>query len=102
MLPGVKKDGPAGGMPEEEWHQIACGEEHTAAVTPTGELYTWGPHGFGRLGQGNDDDDQTEEPKLVTSLSGKKAVNVSCGQSHTAVVTSEGELYTWYVYKVPY
>ena len=101
MLQGVK-DGAAGGggggMPEVEWQQIACGDFHTVGVTPTGELYAWGRGAWGQLGHGHEG--TIDKPKLVTCLTGKKVVHAACGNCHTAAVTSEGELHTWYVYKV--
>ena len=100
MFSGVKNDGDSGDLAEVEWHEIACGDGRTAGVTPTGDLYTLGSGNCDRLGHGNQVD--IDKPKLVTCLTGKKLVHVSCGAYHTAVVTSDGDLYTWYVYKVPY
>jgi alpha-tubulin suppressor-like RCC1 family protein len=42
---------------------IACGGAHSAAITSTGEVYTWGKGRYGRLGHG-DSEDQLK-PKLV-------------------------------------
>ena len=36
-----------------------------------------------------------EEPTLITGLAGKQVVQVACGSTHSAAVTSEGELYSW-------
>ena len=36
-----------------------------------------------------------EEPTLITGLAGKHVVQIACGSTHSAAVTSEGELYTW-------
>ena len=45
---------------------IACGSSHSAAVTSSGELYTWGLGEYGRLGHG---DNTTQlRPKLVSCL----------------------------------
>ena len=44
---------------------IACGSSHSAAITSSGELYTWGLGDYGRLGHG---DNTTQlKPKLVSS-----------------------------------
>lgn len=42
---------------------IACGGAHSAAITITGELFTWGKGRYGRLGHG-DSEDQLR-PRLV-------------------------------------
>src|SRR3546814_15080290 len=34
--------------------QVACGSYHTAAVTASGELLTWGGGMYGKLGHGNE------------------------------------------------
>lgn len=42
---------------------IACGSSHSAALTSSGELYTWGLGEYGRLGHG---DNATQlKPKMV-------------------------------------
>lgn len=42
---------------------IACGSSHSAAITSSGELYTWGLGDYGRLGHG---DNTTQlKPKQV-------------------------------------
>lgn len=43
---------------------IACGSSHSAALTSSGELYTWGLGEYGRLGHG---DNTTQlKPKMVS------------------------------------
>ena len=36
-----------------------------------------------------------DEPTLITSLSGKNITTISCGSSHSAAISVDGELYTW-------
>ena len=48
---------------------IACGGAHSAVITATGELYTWGKGRYGRLGHGDSDDQM--KPKLVEALIGR-------------------------------
>ena len=70
-----------------------CGGQHAAILTAFGEVYTWGRGGFGRLGHG---DTQTlSDPKFVSALEGIECCQVACGFAYTAVVTTEGALYTW-------
>jgi len=73
--------------------QICCGGQHAAILTAFGEVYTWGRGGFGRLGHG--DTQSLSDPKFVSALEGIKCCQVACGFAYTAVVTTEGALYTW-------
>lgn len=36
-----------------------------------------------------------DEPTLISGLAGKQVIQIACGSTHSAAVTSEGELYTW-------
>ena len=45
---------------------IACGGAHSAAITSSGQLFTWGKGRYGRLGHG-DSEDQSK-PKLVSKI----------------------------------
>ncbi|KAF1787776.1 Regulator of chromosome condensation 1/beta-lactamase-inhibitor protein II [Phytophthora cactorum] len=46
--------------------QVTCGSYHTAAVTVSGDLYTWGGGMYGKLGHGNETGHST--PFLVETL----------------------------------
>ena len=59
--------------------QAACGFDHSACVTESGELYTWGDGKEGQLGLG--DVWQTDLPTKVEIES--KAVKVLCGAKYT-------------------
>ena len=75
---------------------VACGENHTCAITFSGDLYTWGDgtYNFGLLGHGNEVSHWI--PKRVTGpLEGIHVSSISCGPWHTAVVTSAGQLFTF-------
>jgi alpha-tubulin suppressor-like RCC1 family protein len=65
---------------------IACGGRHSAVVTDSGALLTFG---WGLYGQ--------TVPKLVdaSSLENKNARAVSCGARHSAIITDEGEVFCW-------
>jgi len=74
--------------------KVACGNEHAAAVSDKGLLYTWGSNQRGQLGQGVGTE-QTEflKPKLVENLPKEEILDVACGGYHTAVITGNGNLY---------
>ncbi|PIK54292.1 putative E3 ubiquitin-protein ligase HERC2 [Apostichopus japonicus] len=74
---------------------IACGSSHSAAVTCSGEMYTWGLGEYGRLGHG---DNHTQlRPKQIKALSGHRVVLVACGSrdAQTLALTDEGMLFSW-------
>ena len=52
----------------------------------------------GRLGHG--DNGWKYVPRITQSLAGQVVVQVTCGSYHTAAVTGNGDLYTWYVYYI--
>lgn len=37
----------------------------------------------------------SEIPKKIETLSGKQVIHIACGSSHSAAITSKGELFTW-------
>ncbi|XP_039600637.1 E3 ubiquitin-protein ligase HERC2 isoform X1 [Polypterus senegalus] len=74
---------------------IACGSSHSAAITSSGELYTWGLGEYGRLGHG---DNTTQlRPKLVKVLLGHRVIQVACGSrdAQTLALTDEGLVFSW-------
>ncbi|XP_065847777.1 PH, RCC1 and FYVE domains-containing protein 1-like [Euphorbia lathyris] len=83
---------------------VTCGPWHTALVTSTGQLFTFGDGTFGVLGHGNREN--VAYPREVDSLSGLRTIAVACGVWHTAAVVevivtqssssiSSGKLFTW-------
>lgn len=73
--------------------QVTCGSYHTAAVSFTGELFTWGGGMYGKLGHG--DENGHAVPVQVTALSSVAVVQVACGSRHTVVLTQSLEVYSW-------
>mmetsp|Transcript_11950 Transcript_11950/g.23713 ORF Transcript_11950/g.23713 Transcript_11950/m.23713 type:complete len:625 (-) Transcript_11950:467-2341(-) len=72
---------------------VTCGSYHTAAVTGSGDLYTWGGGMYGTLGHGHEAGNSI--PKRVEALKGLAVSQIACGSRHTAIVTSLGAIYTW-------
>lgn len=83
---------------------VCCGPWHTALITSTGQLFTFGDGTFGILGHGNRE--SAMHPREVESLMGLKTIAVACGVWHTAAVVdvivaqssssmSSGKLFTW-------
>ncbi|XP_048014818.1 RCC1 domain-containing protein 1 [Megalobrama amblycephala] len=68
-----------------EISRISCGSRHTAAVTGTGDLYTWGWGHYGQLGHCTEN--STDEPTLVDHFSSHRLCvkDVVCGSWNTFV-----------------
>nr|XP_033815170.1 E3 ISG15--protein ligase HERC5-like isoform X2 [Geotrypetes seraphini] len=73
--------------------QITAGGEHNIALSISGAVYSWGRNSMGQLGLGHTNSHC--HPTLVASLQHKKTVFVSCGESHTAVLTKDGQVMTF-------
>lgn len=74
--------------------QIACGSRHTAVITSTGALYTWGDKENGVAGHGDTEGHQYT-PKLLERLANKRVTQLSACGFHTGCLTDQGEVYTW-------
>lgn len=66
--------------------KISCGWAHTAIITDTGEVFTWGLGEFGALGNGLN---ETKYSPSRMSLPKSFAVDLSCGSRHTGIVVRE-------------
>ncbi|XP_054728194.1 probable E3 ubiquitin-protein ligase HERC2 [Anastrepha obliqua] len=72
---------------------VHSGGKHAMALTLDGKVFSWGEGEDGKLGHGNRL--TMEKPKLIEALRAKKIRDIACGSSHSAAITSAGELYTW-------
>ncbi|KAK8970774.1 hypothetical protein KSP40_PGU018841 [Platanthera guangdongensis] len=78
---------------------VATSGAHTAAITDSGELYTWGrDQGDGRLGLGGGggpgEGGSFATPSRVSALPVPVAA-ASCGGFFTMALTAEGQLWSW-------
>lgn len=74
--------------------QIACGQNHSMALTNDGQLYSWGCNRFGQLGLGTASE-QEKKPSLITSLAGIPIAFIACGSNHSFAVSKSGAVFGW-------
>uniref|UniRef100_K3W722 B30.2/SPRY domain-containing protein n=1 Tax=Globisporangium ultimum (strain ATCC 200006 / CBS 805.95 / DAOM BR144) TaxID=431595 RepID=K3W722_GLOUD len=79
-------------MKDKKLGFAAVSYHHSAMVTDTGELYTFGMNDCGQLGLDHTQHQST--PQLVKSLESQEVTMVSCGLYHTIICTASGELYS--------
>lgn len=88
LLPTVQKS-----LRHQNIVYINMGEEHSAAITKEGGLFTWGAGMYGQLGHGKNTNEIL--PRKVFELMGSSICQVSCGRCHTLVATTNGRIYSF-------
>jgi hypothetical protein len=72
--------------------QVACGYNHSMALTRKGCFYTWGHGANGRLGHGSETTHTT--PNMIKGLFGKRVVNISSSNDNSvALIVSMHQSY---------
>merc|ERR1712070_1201884 len=77
---------------------VACGGEHTLALTGDADrcvMWSWGLGNAGQLGIGEHQLSDQLEPCMIYDDSGRYLTQVSAGIHSSAAVTADGELLTW-------
>ncbi|XP_067858724.1 probable E3 ubiquitin-protein ligase HERC4 isoform X1 [Heptranchias perlo] len=73
---------------------VCCGEDHTAALTKEGGVFTFGAGGYGQLGHNSTNHEIN--PRKVFELMGYAITQIACGRQHTlAFVPSSGKVYSF-------
>lgn len=76
---------------------LRVGMRHSAVVTKSGELYTFGSGNWGALGHGDENHLHHKLPKRVEKLvqAGVKVKDVQLGEYQTTVLGEDGSVWTW-------
>jgi len=83
--------------------QLACGSNHSLALTEGGRVWAWGGAVFGRLGPADissmpldeDGDPFQPEPVRVDGFGEHRLSFIACGNIHNLAVTREGLVFAW-------
>ena len=75
---------------------IACGDNHTAILTISGEVLTFGFNSYGQLGDNtNTTRYQPVEVDASNGYTGSNCQAIACGTNHTAILTNTGKVLTF-------
>ncbi|KAI5616864.1 putative E3 ubiquitin-protein ligase HERC4 [Silurus asotus] len=75
--------------------QISAGGSHTMALALPGQVFCCGANSVGQLGLNRTDENGRFTVCAVPALKYLKVSSISCGAAHTAILTKEGEVYTF-------
>lgn len=83
--------------------QVACGHDHTLAVSDRGVAYAWGFANSGKLGIGVMERKGVERPFsryfptpiIIDRLKRVHVAQVACGPNHSMCLTDEGAVWSW-------
>jgi len=74
------------------WKQVACGFNFTAAIKTDGTLWVWGRNSYGQLGT---NDSRERSTPVTTFAGGNNWKQVECGYEYTAAIKTDGTLWSW-------
>nr|KAF6294990.1 hypothetical protein mMyoMyo1_000128 [Myotis myotis] len=80
-------------LDQETLLSVDLGTAHSAAVTASGDCYTFGSNQHGQLG--TNARRVSRAPCQVQGLQGIKIAMVACGDAFTVAIGAEGEVYSW-------
>ncbi|XP_041049805.1 probable E3 ubiquitin-protein ligase HERC4 isoform X2 [Carcharodon carcharias] len=74
--------------------QVACGSNHSLALSKDGKLFTWGQNTYGQLGLGTKGGSE-HSPQCVTSLTGMPVAQITAGGEHSFALSLSGAVFGW-------
>ncbi|XP_034137054.1 probable E3 ubiquitin-protein ligase HERC4 isoform X1 [Drosophila guanche] len=76
--------------------QIACGNNHSLALTSCGELYSWGSNIYGQLGvQSPKELAHCNYPLKLTTVLGIPLATIACGGNHSFLISKSSAVFGW-------
>jgi alpha-tubulin suppressor-like RCC1 family protein len=74
---------------------VSAGTSFGSVVLSDYSVWTWGYNSVGQLGIGSTSSTPTRTPVQLSGLTGVKAFQVSCGDSHCLLLTKDGSVWSW-------
>ncbi|XP_078385864.1 putative E3 ubiquitin-protein ligase HERC3 [Cetorhinus maximus] len=74
--------------------QVACGSDHSLALSKDGKLFAWGQNTYGQLGLGTKGGSQ-HSPQCVTSLTEMPVAQITAGGEHSFALSLSGAVFGW-------
>ena len=74
-------------------YKVCCGGDFTLVITKDHRVYSWGKGSSGQLGHGNTD--TIDFPQMIDKLSHVNIHQIACGFHHSAVISTDGKLWTF-------
>ncbi|XP_056109533.1 probable E3 ubiquitin-protein ligase HERC3 [Rhinichthys klamathensis goyatoka] len=85
---------PLNGLENKQVIQIACGDQHSMALTKDGQLFVWGDNSHGQLGLEKEQSSSLSAHR-VKSLDGIPLAQISAGGDHSFVLSLSGVVFGW-------
>ncbi|KAH7441352.1 hypothetical protein KP509_03G034500 [Ceratopteris richardii] len=73
--------------------QIACGENHSLALSVDGQVFSWGWGKYGQLGHGSSNNEHN--PLQVKALADQMIIQIVGGGDHTLALNNEKQVLAW-------
>ncbi|XP_056109501.1 probable E3 ubiquitin-protein ligase HERC4 [Rhinichthys klamathensis goyatoka] len=86
---------PLKGLENKQVIQIACGDQHSMALTRDGQLFVWGDNSHGQLGLEKEQPRSLSAPQRMESLCGIPLAQISAGGDHSFVLSLSGVVFGW-------
>jgi len=75
--------------------KVECGAEYTMALDKDGNLFVFGSNSYGQLGIPGRTNKINVPQKVFLSKSAGKVTDFNCGEEHSALLDSNGNVHTW-------
>jgi alpha-tubulin suppressor-like RCC1 family protein len=73
---------------------VACGYQHSVALSTSGVVYTWGRNDYCQIGD-NTFTSRSSPVQVTIFLTDSFIVSIAAGQHHVITMANDGQIFTW-------